>query len=193
MERPQDVKFLLDRLLAESQKKEGWLFETIDADSVGVLGHSFGGLTSCQAAARDPRVKAVLPMTLAISETFSTPLFLMIGEKDRTVGEAGNIVNRVSFAGAAGPKYLLSLKRGGHFSFSEMDVINPSFGDGIGTETRKGQKIEYLDSALTREIIDAYSLAFFDFYLRKDPRAGEYLKTNHYPAEMDLVSEPARR
>ncbi len=188
-DRPKDVKLLIDRLLEESKADSGWLKGALDPDEIGVLGHSFGGLTCCQAAELDHRVKAILPMTLAVTKPATIPVLLMLGALDRTVDEAGNVASTAWYMGCTGPKHLLTLKRGGHFSFSDMDRINPSFGDGIGVGKNKdGTEVHYLDSALTKEIINAYSLAFFDGYLRKNAAAREFLGKNSYPAEVDLRS-----
>jgi len=191
-DRPRDVVVVIDRLLEESRKAGGWLEGAIDPESIGVFGHSFGGLTCCQAAEMDPRVKAILPMTLALTRPTNVPILLMLGALDRTVAEAGNIASRALYMSCTGPKYLLTLKRGGHFSFSDMDRINPAFGDGIGKETKNGSTVEFLPSDLTKEIIDAYSTAFFDCYLRKDPAAREFLEQNAYPQEVELLSDNPR-
>lgn len=186
-DRPRDVKFLIDSLLAAAARDDSWLAGGIDAARIGALGHSFGGLTCCQAAAIDRRIKAVLPMTLALTRPpDDVPLLLMLGALDRTVDEAGNIASTSVYLSAPGPKHLLSLRRGGHFSFSDMDRINPGFGDGIGKETRDGKTTEFLGSELTKEIINTYSLAFFDAYLRGDVSALELLRSNRYPGEVDL-------
>ena len=190
MDRPKDVSFILDRLLEETKKEGGWLQGALEPEAIGVFGHSFGGFTCCRVADSDPRVKAILPMTVAYSKPARIPVLLMLGELDRTIETAGNALSVAYYVSSSGPKYLLTLKRGGHFSFSDMDRINPNFGDGIGTETRDGKTVEFLPSRLTKEIINAYSLAFFDCYLRKDAKAGEFLMKNAYPEEVELRSEP---
>ncbi len=186
IDRPKDVSFVIDSLLGLSAKEESWLGAAIDADSIGVLGHSFGGLTCCESAAVDKRVKAILPMTLALTKPSTVPILLMLGGMDRTVDEAGNVASRALYMSCTGPKHLLTLKRGGHFSFSDMDRVNPAFGDGIGKEVKDGKTTEFLPMDLTKEIINVYSLAFFDAYLRKDPAAREILLKNSYPDEVEL-------
>ena len=42
-------------------------YGTTASEECGVLGHSFGGFTSCRVTELDPRVKAILPMTLALT------------------------------------------------------------------------------------------------------------------------------
>jgi predicted dienelactone hydrolase len=191
LDRPRDVSFILDRLVAEGRDSASWLGGRIDEGAVGLLGHSFGGYTVTKAAEEDARVKAVLPMTVAFSKASSLPTLLMLGELDRTVKEAGNGLARAYFVSLTGPKHLLVLRRGGHFSFSDMDRINPDFGDGIGTERKGGKETVFCPSALTKEIINAYTLAFFEHYLRGDARSGEFLRANHYADEVEL--QPVRR
>jgi hypothetical protein len=116
----------------------------------------------------------------------------MLGELDRTVKEAGNALARAYFVSLTGPKHLLVLRRGGHFSFSDMDRINADFGDGIGVEKKRGgPEVAFCPSALTKEIINAYTLAFFEHYLRGDARSGDFLQANHYAEEVELV--PVKR
>jgi hypothetical protein len=72
-----------------------------------------------------------------------------------------------------------------------MDCINPSFGDGIGSEMRDGHRADFLSTPLAKEIINAYSLAFFDHYLRGDPRAKSFLEKSAWPEEVELRSDVA--
>ena len=126
-------------------------------------------------------MKAILPMTVGYGRKTSVPMLLMLGEKARTMGAAGNAVARLYYQGCEGPKHLVSLKRGGHFSFTDMDAIAPGFGDGIGGE-------EFLPIARAKSVVNAYSLAFFDHYLRADAPSGRYLRTNPDETEILLKS-----
>lgn len=185
-DRPRDVSLVIDEVLALSKKDGGWLAGRVAGEQIGVFGHSFGGLTCCEAARADSRVKAILPMTLALTKPPPIPLLLMLAGLDRTVDEAGNLASMSLYLGFDGPKHLFKLKRGGHFSYSDMDRINPGFGDGIGKETKRGVTTEFLDSKRTKDLVNAYSLAFFDCYLRKRPGAREFLTRNASPDELEL-------
>jgi dienelactone hydrolase len=189
-DREKDVSFLITRLCSAESEAESWLRGALDAGRIGVLGHSFGGLTSCHAASEDPRIKAILPMTLALTKPVGTPMLLMLGALDRTVKEAGNVASFGYYMSCTGPRHLLTIQRAGHFSFSDMDRINPTFGDGIGVETKGSETVEFLGMELTKEIINAYTLAFFDHYLRGDASAGDFLRGNAYPNEVTLRSDP---
>jgi dienelactone hydrolase len=185
VDRPKDLSFIIDRLSSPASEELAWLRGAIDTEAIGLLGHSFGGFASCQAASADKRVKAILPMTVVGPRPAPVPCMVMLAELDRTIGEAGNMLDKGYFVSAGPPKYLLILKRGGHFSFSDMDKINPSFGDGIGTETKRGKTVTFLPPELTKEIIKAYTLAFFECHLRKSAEAREFLRRNAYPEEVE--------
>lgn len=183
-ERPRDVSFLISRLVAEGERAGGWLHGALDSDRIAVLGHSMGGLTACRVAETDVRVKAILPMTVAYGKQVSIPMMLMLSARDRTMRDAGNALARLYYQACPGPKHLLTLKRGGHFSFSDMDQINPNFGDGIGRDPKSRE--EFLSPDRAKKLINAYGLAFFNHYLRSDAEAGEFLRHNVDPEEIEL-------
>jgi hypothetical protein len=123
----------------------------------------------------------------------------MLGAEDRTVGKAGNLASRGYYLGCEGPRHLLVLRRGGHFTFTQMALIDPNFGDGIGRgKGPGGEVVDFIPTDPAREIIDAYTLAFFDRYLRGNEESGRFLETNPRPDEMELwagdrqVQGPAR-
>jgi len=59
--RPADVSFVIDRLLAGAADGVGG----IEADRIGMSGHSFGGWTTLMVARSDRRVRAALPLAPA--------------------------------------------------------------------------------------------------------------------------------
>jgi len=59
--RPKDASFLIDRMLAGTGDVAGM----IDADRIGISGHSFGGWTTLVTTARDRRIRAALPLAPA--------------------------------------------------------------------------------------------------------------------------------
>lgn len=67
-----DVSFLVDEMIDRSRDPEDAFHDRIDETRVGVLGHSFGGMTSLGMSAGwagaepDPRVAAILPMSAVV-------------------------------------------------------------------------------------------------------------------------------
>jgi dienelactone hydrolase len=189
-DRPLDIRFLIDRLIAADDPAVEWLRGAVDGEAVGVLGHSFGGFCAVRLAEEEPRVKAILPMTVAfVGRPTSIPTLVMLGAEDRTVGNVGNIASRGYYLGCSGPRHLFVLRRGGHFTFTQISVIDPNWGDGVGRgKGRDGREVDFIPVDLSREIIDAYTLAFFDRYLRKGEAAGRFLATNPWPEELEWWS-----
>ena len=188
--RPNDLSFLIEWFRAESARTGSWLHRAIDTEGIGVIGHSFGGFTACKVASTDPRIKAIVPMTVAIAgldaPPANVPTMVFLGTHDRTIGTVGNMTTRGYYFSCPAEKYLVELKRGGHFSFCEMALINPEFGDGIGREAKLGgKKLEFLSVPLAKEIINAYTLVFFDRVLRGNSAASKFLTRNRYPEEVD--------
>ncbi len=60
--RPADVVFVLDRVLAG---EAGISADSIDAERIGMSGHSFGGWTTLKVTGLDRRIRAALPMAPA--------------------------------------------------------------------------------------------------------------------------------
>ncbi len=214
-DRPRDLSFLITRIEQLSMQKNSWLFERIERGNYGALGHSFGGFTVCRLAEMDPRVKAILPMTLAgtlfDAKDLATnadarkliasvdipnipckiPLLVILGDHDRTVGDAGNQRSKQFFERAVGPRYLLMFKDAGHFSFTDMTQINPNFGDGIGVEKGKNGTADFTfsDALVDQRITNQYTGAFFDTFLRHDDAAKKFLDANQYPEELGYERE----
>ena len=193
-DRPHDVSFLISHLSELAAGKEHWLSGRIDTEKLGAFGHSFGGFTVCRATELDSRLQAILPMTLAGTSlnaaeesTCQVPLLVILGDADRTVGEEGNKRSTAYFEAASGPKYLLSFKDAGHFTFTEMTQINPDWGDGIGVDKDDEGNVTftYSDAFEDQRITNEYSVAFFDCFLRQDAAAKAFLDKNHYPDELE--------
>jgi predicted dienelactone hydrolase len=98
-DRPRDVSFVIDQMLARSADPLDPLFARVNPVRIGVAGHSFGGYTAIAMAAGmpalgiepDPRVLAIAPIAPASSffpdETLAgidVPMFLLSGSLDTT-------------------------------------------------------------------------------------------------------------
>jgi predicted dienelactone hydrolase len=59
--RPADARFMLDQVLAGVGEVNG----LIDVDRIGMAGHSFGGWTTLTTTAREPRIRAAVPLAPA--------------------------------------------------------------------------------------------------------------------------------
>jgi predicted dienelactone hydrolase len=193
--RPADVAFVLDRLAKD--EKYGKL---ADLRRVGVAGHSFGAYTAMveggmevnlpnepHKAMRDPRVKAVVPMSpegqgfMGIDghawDHFTTPALFLTGTKDYGQGEMEAAWRREAFdtlrrVDRPVDAYLVVIKDAGHMTFAQ--------GPGVAMRTESAR-----DAALIR----ATTTAFFDAYVKGDSKAMAWLKTFAAASHEDCTAE----
>jgi len=117
VERPQDMIFVLDEILAAGADSGSPFFGAADATRIAMTGHSFGGLTTYLVAALEPRITAAVamaPATLATS-SLGIPSLLMLGNIDSVVN---NVSARDAYARSATPKMLVEIEDAGHYAFS---------------------------------------------------------------------------
>jgi predicted dienelactone hydrolase len=151
--RAQEIENLLDALLRDPRYKSA----PFDLQQVGLIGHSLGGYTVLELAGawprwKDPRIKAVLALSPYTTPFISrhtlhgidVPVMYQGGSRDR-----GITISLEQPGGAyeqtRAPKYLVEFSRAGHFA--------------------------WIDSGATAKhaLIDEYSRAFFDRYLKGKP------------------------
>jgi predicted dienelactone hydrolase len=156
VERPADMRFVLDQMLAANQDNGSPFFGAIDPDRVGMSGHSFGGLTTYLVAQQDARIKVAMPMAPAVIGTphLSMPSLTMVGTVDSVV----NIpAIRTAYANAAVPKLLVEVEHAGHYAFSNLCFPGPD----CNPPTTLSQ-----DEA--HAFVLRFALPFLDRYLRGD-------------------------
>lgn len=191
-DRPRDISFLLDQMIAWD-KTDKRFTGRIDTDRACAAGMSFGSYTAITVADQDRRFKAVIGMAFAPPShtNLTVPSLQMLGTEDKTIGAPGNLSIRNHHATHLGPSYLLELKSGGHFSFTDMFKINKNFGDGVGRGRRRdtNEPIEFTPMEATYKIINSYSVAFLGYYLKGQKEYMSFLRENHWP---DLMAWDAK-
>ncbi|MGC1267860.1 MAG: hypothetical protein WA853_16370 [Candidatus Acidiferrum sp.] len=184
--RPRDVSFVLDSL-ATLQGRVPALAGKIDADHIGVGGHSMGAFTADALAGAlvdlpghpgvnfgDSRVKAVLllspqgpgefGLTTHSWDHVTLPLLSVTGSLDMGANKQGPEWREIPFERSApGDKYEVFVQGANHLSF----VTPKAFP--AGHAARSEAFLGYTNSA---------SLAFWDAYLKADPKARIYLQSN---------------
>lgn len=127
--RPADVSFVLDRLLAGDLGIEP---SSLDADRIGMAGHSFGGWTTLMVTALDRRVRAALPLAPAGGQSplpaealgavldftwgRDVPTLYLVADKDTLLPLAGM---RELFERTNGTKHLAVLVNSDHMHFCD--------------------------------------------------------------------------
>ncbi|HKN75676.1 MAG TPA: hypothetical protein VJW94_10900 [Candidatus Acidoferrum sp.] len=199
--RPQDISFVLNSLPA-LQKREPALAGKMDAEHVGVGGHSMGAFTADAIAGAlvdlpnhpstnfaDPRVRAVLLLSPQGPGEFgltdhswdhvTLPLLSMTGSLDLGAGDQGPDWKKIPFERSQpGAKYHVFIEGANHMSFISAKSSIPG---------RTAQD----DSILG--LTNAASLAFWDAYLKADPAARNYLQSDALPEFSHKVVKLSRR
>jgi predicted dienelactone hydrolase len=134
--RPLDISFVIDQLSKDAELKD-----VADTTRIGMAGHSFGADTSMQIGGmttelpdskgksfREPRVKAVLPMSpegpgaMGIMpgawDSFAAPVLFLTGTRDYGAGARSADWRRAGFEHVKGvDDYLVTLNGAGHMTF----------------------------------------------------------------------------
>ncbi len=184
--RPLDISYVIDALPSFENRVPG-LVGKIDADRIGVGGHSMGSYTTEAIAGAlidfpghsarsfaDPRVKAVLclspqgPGQFGLTEhsfdQISLPYMGMTGSLDSLGPIASPAWHKTPFdRSQPGDKYHLFIEGANHMSFITPRTLLP------GKAQQGGAIFDYTNSA---------SLAFWDAYLKGDARAKSYLQSS---------------
>jgi predicted dienelactone hydrolase len=173
----------------------------LDPARVGVLGHSFGGVTTGLVLQDDPRPIAGVsiaapvenPLLAGVSiADIHDPLLLIVAKEDHSIGAIGNDLMRQNFENGNPPMYEVSVEDAGHWSFSDICALTPSFSAGCGQAQRQedsSQTFEYLPVAQARSIASAYVTAFFSGVILGEAAGLEYVRGAHPSA---LVEARAR-
>lgn len=126
--RPADVAFMIDRVLAGAGEVGG----AVDAERIGMSGHSFGGWTTLALAARDRRVRAALPLAPAGGSSSlpvqllqqalrfdwgrDVPTLYLVADRDSLLPLSGM---QELFAKTRGTKRMVVLKNADHMHFCD--------------------------------------------------------------------------
>jgi dienelactone hydrolase len=131
---PSDYQVLLDTetlVLQASAGGSGVLGNLVRSGSVGIVGHSLGGLDAIQFAGR-PEVAVYVALAAGSSppppDLPARPSLYMTGSVDRDVMPAWV---RATYNAAPPPKKLVALPTAGHLAFTDLCLINRGHG-GVG-------------------------------------------------------------
>ena len=199
--RPLDISYVLDALQSVENRVSG-LVGKIDADRIGVGGHSMGSYTTEAIAGAlidlpghpgknfaDARVKAVLclspqgPGQFGLNDhsfdRISLPYMGITGSLDSLGPVASTAWHKTPFERSQpGDKYHLFIEGANHMSFITPRALLP------GRAEQGGAIFDYTNSA---------SLAFWDAYLKGDARAKSYLQSDALEKSSHGAAKLSRR
>jgi len=187
-DRPKDMSFLLDEMTRWNGGADSRFAGKLDLTNPVASGMSFGSYSAIRVADVDQRFKVVIGMSAAPPDhqNLTVPSLYMLGTEDRTIGTKGNELIRANYAKHTGPSFLLEMKNGGHYSFTDIFKINKNFGDGVGQGKRHdtGEVFNYTPMEKTYQIINAYSVAFLGYFVKGQTEYLPFMLKNHWPDEL---------
>ena len=166
-----DAEFALDQVEELNRAGDSPFKGRLDLDHIGALGWSFGGAEAMQLSRVDPRIKAAIDDDGQLfgdvrDKGTSRPFLQFHNTSDPTAGQKPEAAaalkdaidqvhawDRIVKEKSTGDWYDVQIARTNHGSFSDLMLFFPSAPDQI-------------DPRKAHEIINAYTLAFFDKYLR---------------------------
>ncbi len=173
-----DVSFVLDRLAALDANRKHRFYRRLDLDRVGSLGWSLGGYISLQASREEPRIKAaanldgwpygLMGSTGVVTRGSERPVLLMFarteleslpypgGEVDAGQVELGLAISTYYWTmlrRSTADWYYVTIARTNHSHFSDRPLFEPA-------------NPQNLHPRAVHAIINAYTLEFFDKYVR---------------------------
>ena len=175
-----DISFVIDKL-GEMVREDGRFRGRLDLDGVGVIGHSFGGAASGQAALEDRRIAAGinldgLQLGDMVDRAVEVP-FLFAHHDNRAAVNPTPNVNL--FRRAGGPAYLLVIEGTGHYNFSDFSL--PLLSEGIPLPQGA---LGPIDGRRCSELLNRIVVTFFGVYL-KDGDAADLTKLFEHSPEIE--------
>ena len=148
LDQPADVSFVIDELLGR-EGEAGWsLNGVIDHETIGMTGHSLGGLTTMLTAygeRRDPRIDAIAPISPPacflpddLAAGVSLPAMIVGGSKELIVPPSWI---RQAYEIATPPKYYADIIGADHIRFADIDITDDKL-PGIVDQASGGTTVE---------------------------------------------------
>jgi dienelactone hydrolase len=160
IDQPADVSFVIEELLRRNDDIDGPFAGAIDAERIGMTGHSLGGLTTVLTMGgdgRDERIRAGLPISplgcFLGDDHFAgvtTPLVVMGGSEELIV-DPSSIRHAYDLANA--PKYFVEVGGADHIKFADVDLNDRDVGgldivtSQVGTDQLIADAIAIAESA----------------------------------------------
>jgi dienelactone hydrolase len=168
--RVKDVSFVLNELQHLNQKDpQGLLKGRLNLSRVGIIGHSLGANTAVEAMRIEPRIKAGISMDCGeygelfkqqSKQRLNRPLMVMSREQQEVWSQL--LYERVN-----ADAYKLRIKGSVHNTFIDFGLIFPLFAlNSSESEPPMKKVLGSIEPQRAARIIDDYTLAFFNQYLK---------------------------
>lgn len=176
--RTDDENFVIDKILElNASDDDSHLLPMIDADQIGLMGHSLGGASSAQVGRERSDIDAVIVLdgtmlgeeidfengsVILNSEPYPVPLLNIYAEDhyENAVKYDGESYNNFHATHNAADAYETVVADAGHLNFTDLPLFSPTLARVLGTGT--------VDKLRCINIMNEVVLEFFDSYLKND-------------------------
>lgn len=167
--RAADASFVLNQLEQINANDPLGLFTgNLDLNNVGIFGHSLGGATAATSMQNDSRFKAGLNMdgTLfgsVIQDGLNRPFMLMNSQNAEKI----DLTRQPFYDNLKNDAYNLTINGTEHFNFTDLPLILPFIE--VNSPQAAAQlktTLGSIDGARGAKVINDYSIAFFNKYLK---------------------------
>ncbi len=155
-----DISFVIDQLEIINRDPDGFLFQKLSIDRIGLLGHSWGGAAVVQNASVNKRIRAVINMDGAqfgrlIDTTLNKPLMVMHADRDYKNFFTPNfyVYEKV----AKNDFFEVTIASTGHANFGDL-----SYWTKVNSLTETGSIVPKRMTQVTNKLI----LHFFNKYIK---------------------------
>ncbi|MDP8256220.1 MAG: dienelactone hydrolase family protein [Candidatus Alcyoniella australis] len=193
-QRQRDFSFLLDQCYKMNEEPGGLFEGRLDPERVGLVGHSFGGLTAVEAAKKDTRFRAAVDLCCYLipsyPQNYQTATMFWLSREDNTMFDTDELI-MLGYETAPAPKVMLEVLRGGHYSPTDACSFIPSLmgegdGCGMGEYDETGDPFEFLPPDQAKFLLNTYLASFFGVYVKYDLRYVDDLINEWMPEEARL-------
>lgn len=186
--RAADAQFVLDKLESvNTSDPQKILTQHLDLDHVGIFGHSLGGATATEVLSQDPRFDAGINMDGSLykaeesGSSLTQPFMFMNSE----TAIAEDPSRQPFYENLPNDAYNLTIQGSSHGSFSDGPLLSnltnfspeSDLGDSVAPTTA-------IDPVRGATIINGYTLAFFDKYLKDEQEPLLEGSSSDYPEVM---------
>lgn len=186
--RTRDINFVLDTVLAQAQTPgSDPVYQLIDVEKIGLMGHSLGGESAAQVARERNDIDAVVNLDadlhgeylgsadgkVALNDSvYPVPLLTIfsdtLAQLIDAVPDANTLVAVMHVTATAPHAYAVFLAGTDHMSLTDLPLVSPLLVSIINSSVPKGGGVE-LDKFATLEKMNHTILEFFNAFLKGGP------------------------
>jgi dienelactone hydrolase len=185
-QRLDDVTFTLDYITQLNNNPESFFYNKLDLTTIGICGHSFGGITAFHACQKDPRLRCGINIdgpfakTNMQNYTLTKPFMFILQDNYRDFITATDTKTKqeqeqylknnyipgiqnmlASVHNIAAPAYIVTIYNTHHYGFSDLAILQ---------HHTLAEYIPFLTIGSNSICqVNKYLVAFFDRYLKQQP------------------------